>query len=67
MNIEHGDYAFQKAELQAFDTPSIEDRAIRLLQDTIEDYKRLMRDVVQATTVEQKLAAESAIERRLKE
>ena len=47
--------------------PNVDDQLTRLLENTIKDDRRLMRALVQATTVEQKLAAENAIEKRLKE
>tara|TARA_R110000868_G_scaffold211993_2_gene462025 strand:+ start:6936 stop:7181 length:246 start_codon:yes stop_codon:yes gene_type:complete len=61
MKIEHGDYAFKKAELQAFEVPSIDDQIasllaqqielhqgrIRKLEAIIENDRRLMRDAWQ--------------------
>jgi len=66
MKIEHGDYAFTKAELQSFETASIEDRAIRLLENTIRDYQRLMAAAVQAVTPDELSMALEQIEKRIR-
>ena len=67
MKIEHDDYAFEPAELQAFDTPSVEEQLTRLLETTIKDDRRLMAAAVQAVTPDQLSKALEQMSERLKE